>query len=356
MAERPVGIDERLLVFLEIAVVGEGDALHDGHQAEQVPVRPARLAAHDLGDVGIFFLGHDGRARGMPVGHGDEPEKRVGPPDELFAEAREMPHAHAGAEQGLQGEIPVGHGIHAVVEDAVHPQLIGNHFRCEGVGRAGERRRAQGRDPGAPLASLHALHVPLEHPGICQQMLRQAHRLRGLHMCAPGQQHAAILFSAPGKHRCKAAGKTNPFAQAVRNIQTEIEADLVIAAAPGMQLLAHIAHDLGEPALDVHVHVFQLPLPGEGTGFDLRAHLVEPVDEPLRLLLRDDALPAQHARMRLGSGYVLGVQDAVEGNGFGIGFHGKAGAFFKASAPGLFRHVDPPCSVGAERTAAARSA
>ena len=51
------GVEERLLVLLEIAVVGERESLQDGQQRDQVADRAAALAAHQLGHVGFFFWG-----------------------------------------------------------------------------------------------------------------------------------------------------------------------------------------------------------------------------------------------------------------------------------------------------------
>ena len=76
-AQGVVGVKERLLVFLEVTVVGQGEALQDGEHGGQIAVHPAHLAAHDFGDVGVFLLGHDGGARGIGVGQLHEAEGRV---------------------------------------------------------------------------------------------------------------------------------------------------------------------------------------------------------------------------------------------------------------------------------------
>ena len=108
-----------------------------------------------------------------------------------------------------------------------------------------------------------------------------------------------------------------------------------------MQLLAHFAHDLGQAGFDVHVHVFEFLLPGEGAFLDFALHLIQAPDERCGLFAGDDALLAQHVGMGFGTGDILRVERAVERNGFRVGFHGKAGAFFEAAAQGLSDMVTP---------------
>ena len=169
-------------------------------------------------------------------------------------------------------------------------------------------------------------------------MMGEAHGLGGLHVGAAGQEHVLMLFGALHEHAHEGAGKADPFAELIGSEEAEVQADLVVAAAAGVELLAHVAHELSEAGLDVHVHVFEILTPREHAVFDLLFHLVETGAKGFGLFTGDDALFAQHAGMGFGTGDILSIQDAVEGNGFRIGFNGKAGAFFEAAAPGLFGH------------------
>ena len=58
-------IEHRLLVFLEIAVIGERDALEDRKKAGQVTDEAAGLTAGQLSNVGVLLLRHDRRTRGV---------------------------------------------------------------------------------------------------------------------------------------------------------------------------------------------------------------------------------------------------------------------------------------------------
>ena len=90
VAQRARGVEDRLLVLLEVAVVGERQALHDGEQRDQVADRAAGLAAHQLGDVGVLLLRHQARAGRVGVGELDEAELGGRPEHELLGEPRQV--------------------------------------------------------------------------------------------------------------------------------------------------------------------------------------------------------------------------------------------------------------------------
>jgi hypothetical protein len=55
------GVEDRLLVLLEVAVVGQWQRLEGREQTGQVPDEAAGLAAREFGDVGVLLLRHDAR-------------------------------------------------------------------------------------------------------------------------------------------------------------------------------------------------------------------------------------------------------------------------------------------------------
>jgi len=61
-------IKQRFLVFLVVLVVGQGLALHEGDEPHQVTHHTPRLAARELGHIGVFLLRHDRAAGGETVG------------------------------------------------------------------------------------------------------------------------------------------------------------------------------------------------------------------------------------------------------------------------------------------------
>lgn len=80
-------VEERFLVLLKVAVVGEGEAFEGGEEGHEVTEEAAGFPTRDLGDVGILLLRHQGAAGGVGVGEGDEVELGAGPEDKVFGKA-----------------------------------------------------------------------------------------------------------------------------------------------------------------------------------------------------------------------------------------------------------------------------
>jgi hypothetical protein len=114
-------VEDRLLVLLQVAVVGHRQALDQRQQAHQVADDAARLAAHQLGDVGVALLGHDRRAGGERVTDPGEAQLRGGPQHDLLPQPRQV-HGQGGAGgDHLDREVAGGDGVHGVLRDRAKP-------------------------------------------------------------------------------------------------------------------------------------------------------------------------------------------------------------------------------------------
>ena len=80
------------------------------------------LAPHQLGNIGIFLLGHQAAAGGAAIREADEAKLLAGPKDHLLAEAAQMHHHQAGRRTELDGKVAVTHRIEAVGIDVVEAQ------------------------------------------------------------------------------------------------------------------------------------------------------------------------------------------------------------------------------------------
>jgi hypothetical protein len=95
----------------------------------------------------------------------------------------------------------------------------------------------------------------------------------------------------------------------------EIERDLVVARACGVQPARHGANQLAQSGLHVHVDVLEFLAEREGPGRHLFADGCEaPLDLSLVLACNDAGL-AQHRGVRAGPFQVLGGQPAIEADG-----------------------------------------
>ena len=191
-------VEDRRLVLLQVAVVGERQALHERQQRVQVALQARGLAAQQFARVGILLLRHERRAGAERVGQRHKAELRARPEDEILGDARKV---HAGERAGggeLDEHVAVGHGIHGVLR---HPrpaapvdeaERLGGEFAVDGQRGAGDGAGAQ-RAPVGVVGHLgQALVVALEHLQPRQKVMRQRHRLRPLEVGVAGDEHVAV--------------------------------------------------------------------------------------------------------------------------------------------------------------------
>src|SRR5262249_56418807 len=101
----------------------------------------AALAAHELGDVGVFLLRHDRAAGRNLVGKLDEPKFRRRPKRQVGAEAREVDEENGCGGEKLGDEVAIRHGVDRILRDSVKPELTRDEDAIDRIGYAGERTR-----------------------------------------------------------------------------------------------------------------------------------------------------------------------------------------------------------------------
>ena len=100
-----------------------------------------------------------------------------------------------------------------------------------------------------------------------------------------------------------------------------------------MKPLAGIADALGEQLLDVHMNVLVIERELYVAFLDILEDALEALNDLLGLMLLDDALPAQHGRVRDRAGDVLLVQAAVKQDGRVKVVYYKIGLLLETSCP-----------------------
>ncbi len=130
-----------------------------------------------------------------------------------------------------------------------------------------DRERGSGQRGGAerrfvqPLAGIgKPAAVARGHLDIGQQMMAERHRLRGLQM-GKSRHHGRGMFQRAGSQRMLEGGQRRiGLVDGVADIEPEIGRDLVVARACGVQPSRGRTDQFGEPALDVHMDVFERAL------------------------------------------------------------------------------------------------
>ena len=124
-------VEDRFLVLLQIAVVGQRLGFQRGQQPGQIADQPSTLAPGKFGDVGVLLLRHDRAARRPRVMQRDITEFRGAPQDDVFGQPGQVDRDHRQDERGLGGEIPGRSGVHRVVGCRGEAELLGDRVGVE---------------------------------------------------------------------------------------------------------------------------------------------------------------------------------------------------------------------------------
>ena len=152
------GVEQPLLVLLQIPVIGHRQPFEQREQRHQVPENPAGFAARELGDIRVFLLGHERGAGGVGVGDPDEMKFRAGPEDDVLGKPGEVRGEQRAGGAEFDGKIPVAHRVHGILReldpavDIEESQLARHEFAVERQGAAGDGPAAERADINARAA------------------------------------------------------------------------------------------------------------------------------------------------------------------------------------------------------------
>ena len=217
------GVEQRLLVLLQVAVVRQGQALERGQHPRHVADQPARLAARQLGDVGVLLLGQHRAPRGIGVVEDHEAELLARPQHELLAQARQV-HAQQGqVEQGLGHEVAIGHGVERVLEAAREAELLGDELGVERQRRARQRPGAQGAHVHAHHAEQQAVDVARQRPAVGEQVMGEQDGLGALQVRVPGEIGIRRLHGAVQQHALELEHGRRDGEQLAARVQAQVQ-------------------------------------------------------------------------------------------------------------------------------------
>ncbi len=193
-------IEERLLVLLQVPVVGEGQPLQRHQQPGEVADDTTGAAARQLGDVRVLLLRQHRRPGGVGVIEPGEAQLVARPQHPLLPHPRQVDGDESQIEQRLGDEVPVGDGVEAVLEDGCKPEIGCGRRRVEREGRAGKGAGAEGRHVQALDRHQEAVHITRQCPPVGQQVVGQQHGLGPLEVRVAGQVGVTGLHGPIEQH------------------------------------------------------------------------------------------------------------------------------------------------------------
>jgi hypothetical protein len=166
-------------------------------------------------------------------------------------------------------------------------------------------------------------------------VVAKAHRLGHLQVGEARQDDLHVLLGNVHQGLLQLGEQAADHVDLCAQPQPHVGGHLVVAAAPGVQALAGVAHQLGQARLDVQVHVFQVQLPFKRAGFDLGRDLRHAFLDGCQVGLRNDALRGQHAGVRQRAGNVGLPHALVEEDAGGVAFDQVAHGLGEERGPRL---------------------
>ena len=133
---------------------------------------------------------------------------------------------------------------------AVMSRSIGNDVPASAAAPSGKSFSRDAR-VGEPAA------VARRHLDVSEKMMPERHRLRGLQMREARHHRAGVLQRLLGQRLLVVAEQPVDVVDPRPHPQPEIGRDLIVARARGVQPAGGRPDQLGEPALDVHMDVFE---------------------------------------------------------------------------------------------------
>src|SRR5215475_524820 len=181
----------------------------------------------------------------------------------------------------------------------------------------------------------------------------EQHGLGTLEVRVAGHGHRAMPLRLVEEGRLHGDESRVQVAERLAYVEALVEGDLVVARAPGVELAAHRAGELDEPALDVHVDVLELPAEGEAPALQLGPHQTQAVLDGPTFRLVDQSRALEGVGPGDGAPDVMRPKAAIEGEGGGERFRSGVGTRAEAPTPG-FARARGAAGVGHETPASPR--
>ena len=149
------------------------------------------------------------------------------------------------------------------------PSAFGSHVPVDRIAGAGECRSADRRFVQVLDGMANARAIAAEHFDIGHAVMAEGDRLGGLQVREARHDRVGMLLGAIEESGDEAGQRLLRSLQLFLHPEAEVERDLVVARAGGVQPAGGRTDQRRQPRLDVHVDVFELAREFEIAAFDL---------------------------------------------------------------------------------------
>ena len=205
-----------------------------------------------------------------------------------------MNHEYRARPEQLEAEVSVRYAVEGVGHIAVKAEGFCRHGAVDGICCPRERTRAERGEVHSFGGILKASEVAAKHFDICAYVRRKSYRLGALEMRVARHNAAGILLrlaversDEPVYELCDAL---NVFSQ----IESYVNGDLVVSAAPGVEPLARVADSRGKLAFYKGVYILGVGIYCQLARDDIVSDIREPRKDFFAVLIGDYPLCGEH--------------------------------------------------------------
>ena len=211
-----------------------------------------------------------------------------------------------GGRSELDREVAIGNRVERVRAQRLEAELAGDPLAVDRERRSGERRAAERQAVDAPADIRQPLEVPRQHRVVRHQVMAERHRLRDLQVREARHDRVAVLVRQVEQRVAQRQDQLRVNRSiAPRSHSRTSVATWSLRERRRVQSLAGVTDALGEPALDVEVHVLEIERPFEAAGLDVRGDARRGRRSiAARSFWSMIALRGEHSRMRARAGDV----------------------------------------------------
>ncbi len=260
---------------MEVAVVAAGEAFDNGAGCCAVAEEAGSFGADEFEDIGVVFLGHD-TAAGAYFGGEDEVAKfGHGVEDKVFGEAGEGEHNLGEGSEDDRFAFTAGvAGVEDVVVRGTEAKEMGGEVAVEREGDTVTGGRAEGGTVVVSVGGFDGEEVVEEGFGVGGGPEADAGGHGGLEVGTPDHGDFGVFAGKAEEGGGEVGGFDDETEEVFAAMETEIDGDLIVAAATGVDTATEFAEGLGEAAFDCEVDVligdgdFEITLTGIGHNID----------------------------------------------------------------------------------------
>ena len=175
-------------------------------------------------------------------------------------------------------------------------QLFGGKRPVDLVGGTRQRAAAQRALVHQVQGIQYTLFIPGHHLGVGQHVVLEGNHLGPLQMGIAGHRPGILV-----RHLLQGGGEAvNQAGHPVQlglDVQLHIGVDLIVAAAGGVQLFAHLSYPADQVQLHKGMHILIFRAAGNGAAAPVGQDTFQPLGKGLALPLREQPAPYLHGHM-----------------------------------------------------------